>query len=92
MRPTRRSVRECLVRGLSPPAKDNEWHCSSPADGTQEKICPRCWPVGLPIWLLRFRCVIEGLRGPRNFMKMVRAKIGAAWSGEIVVTLEMSRP
>jgi hypothetical protein len=25
-------------------------------------------------------------------MKMVRAKIGAAWSGEIVVTLEMSRP
>jgi hypothetical protein len=43
---------------LSPPAKDNGWRCSLPADGMREKTCPRCWPVELPIWLLPFRCAM----------------------------------
>jgi hypothetical protein len=38
--------------------RDNGWRYSSPADGTREKTCPRCWPVGLPIWLLPFRCAM----------------------------------
>ena len=73
-RPERTGV---FTSGIISPAKDNGWRCSSPADGTLGKICPRCWLVGLPIWLLPCKCNALS----RNLPKTLEVILGVcAWS------------